>query len=572
MTLEDRAPNAPGTFDRFGLVGTTLAEKFRVERVVAEGGFGVIYAATQLSLDVPVALKVLKTPPEFNDTVRATWIEMFAHEAKTIARLRHPNIVNILDFGVAALSTGERVPWMALEWLAGETLADALQRRRGKAGRTPAEALEFMRPVLEAVAFAHEHGIAHRDLKPANIMLLPHPRGPSARLMDFGIAKAMAEGEVTTSGETRTQGKFAAFSPQYAAPEQITRARSGPWTDVHAMALILTEVLTDRPPYDASDPTMLYAQVLAPQRPTPARRGVNSGPWEAVLTRALALRPAERYPDAGALLAALEATATRGASAPIAPAPPTVIIDPGVMQAPNAAATPSALASTVHTGPHGLTGLAPRRIARPILVLGGALGALLVLGAAALVWPHVKPKSCDQTYACHNPSQEICVLGRNVCEPGRVGVADTTVTLDGADVRHYQVARLVTLGYRDPNWDGQTTFSASLDNGSYHVNLRLPKPLKPGTYVINPKNANASKRRADDVDASLAAMDSENAGWPGRYQGQYFSGATGNITLTSADDRFGGGFEGRAELDFVGGVEGNAHVHVSMHFRGMIPE
>ncbi|HWL84402.1 MAG TPA: serine/threonine-protein kinase [Polyangiaceae bacterium] len=310
--VEDSASGgSPSAYepDRFGLAGTTVAGKFRVERVVAEGGFGVVYAGTQLSLDAPIALKLLKTPPEFNDKARASWIEMFAREAKTVARLRHPYIVQVLDYGVVDLPTGERAPWMALEWLAGKTLANELRARRGLArGRSVAEALDLMRPVLEAVAFAHDHGIAHRDLKPENIMLVPNKRGaPLARLMDFGIAKAMSEGEQAPEGATRTQG-YVAFSPEYVAPEQLTRTRTGPWTDVHALGLILTEVLTDQPPYEnAADPTSRYTEVLSQWRPSPRRRGIDVGSWEAVLTRAMSLRPADRYTDASALLAALAA-------------------------------------------------------------------------------------------------------------------------------------------------------------------------------------------------------------------------------------------------------------------------
>ncbi|WP_394834407.1 serine/threonine protein kinase [Pendulispora rubella] len=562
MIPDDRARNAPGpwgTPDRFGLVGTTLAEKFRVERVVAEGGFGVVYAATQLSLDLPVALKVLKTPPEFNDTVRATWIEMFAREAKTVARLRHPHIVHILDYGVVALPTGGNAPWMALEWLAGETLAGALRVRRRKAGgRSPGEALQLMRPVFEAVAFAHEHGIAHRDLKPENIMLLAHKRGPLARLMDFGIAKAMAEGEVTTSGATHTQGTFAVFSPQYAAPEQITRARTGPWTDVHALALILTEVLTDQRPYDsAADPSVLYPQVLASSRPTPARRGVDVGPWEAVLTRALALRPADRYPDAGAFLAALDEAMGLSTVLPrqASLTEPSVIVDPSLLDA-----------DAVATGPRGFTGSAPRRISSWAFVMGGALGAGVLAAATTFLVHHVRSRPCDETFTCPEPSQQICSL-KGVCETSHAGVADTTVTLVGAGVRRYQVARLFTLMYRQST-QGRTMFQVGIDN-AYTVRIDLPPRLTVGTFPISLEHPMTVG--ADKSQALLFAANFGKPGWPGRFEGGYLPEG-GNVTLTAADDRYGGGFEGRAEIDFVGGADKTSRVHVSMHFRATIKQ
>src|SRR4051812_22508361 len=108
--------------DPFLLVGTVLEGRFRVERQVAEGGFGVVYLAHQMNLDRPVAIKVLKTPDGFDDRARADFHDKFAREAKTIARMRHANIVDAYDFGISEMPSGERAPWMALEWIDGTTL------------------------------------------------------------------------------------------------------------------------------------------------------------------------------------------------------------------------------------------------------------------------------------------------------------------------------------------------------------------------------------------------------------------------------------------------------------------
>lgn len=294
--------------DRFGLLGTTLDRKFRVERLIAEGGFGVVYKATHVMLERPIALKVLKTPEELNDAAKAAFIDGFSREAKASVKINHPNIVQVLDFGVAEMPNGEMAPYMALEWLEGRTLRDELRARRGQGGRSPAAALALLRPALEALAYAHDEGIAHRDIKPANMMLVPTRRGETIKLLDFGIAKLMEEGEEAGSGETKTRSLLNAFSLQYAAPEQIGGSRTGPWTDVHAMGLILTEVLTDQPPYDGKERTEICCEVLSPTRPTPAKRKIDVGPWEQVLAKALALRPADRYANAGELLAALEET------------------------------------------------------------------------------------------------------------------------------------------------------------------------------------------------------------------------------------------------------------------------
>ncbi len=333
--------------DRFNLVGSTLDRKFRVERLVAEGGFGVLYYGTHLMLDRPIALKVLKIPPGYSESGRATFIDGFAREAKTIVRISHQNIVQVLDFGVSPMPSGQMCPWMALEWLNGPTLREVLVARRGRGGQSPHEVLAMLRPVLEALAYAHEEGIAHRDIKPANMMLVPTKRGNVLKLLDFGIAKAMDDGEEAGSGHTATTSSLNAFSLAYAAPEQIGGSRTGPWTDVHAMALIISEMLTDQPPYDGRERTEICVDALSSRRPTPAKRNIDTGPWESVLITALSLRPVDRFPTASELLRALESTlagAMARASVPgmVPTAPGPAIAAPGAHASPGAYPPPAA--------------------------------------------------------------------------------------------------------------------------------------------------------------------------------------------------------------------------------------
>ena len=320
------APAAPDP-DPFGLVGATLDGKYRVDAAVAEGGFGVVYRATHASLGTRVAVKVLKVPGGLDDEARAEFLLAFQREAQLIAALDHPGVVRVLDFGASVTRGSLPAPWMVLQWIEGETLEADLDRRAaaGLTGRAPAEALALLRPVVEAVAHAHAAGVAHRDLKPANIMI---SRG-AARVLDFGIAKVMGDEDhhPGVTGCTATRSVVRAFTPDYAAPEQISGARTGPWTDVLALGLLLTQALTDRQPYDGADPTELYASALSDSRPTPARRGVDAGALEAVIAKAVSVRVSERYADAGELLAALDAAAGAappvGAEAPAASATPT---------------------------------------------------------------------------------------------------------------------------------------------------------------------------------------------------------------------------------------------------------
>jgi TolB-like protein len=292
---------APRPDDPFGLVGETLAGRFRIDRAVGEGGFGVVYRARQLALDRPVAIKVFKPSPDLPDAV-------FEAEARTVARLKHPGVVEVYDFAVTERAPGAALRWMALEWLEGRTLEAYLAeaRSRGTPRMGPAAALELLRPVLQAMAACHREGIVHRDLKPANILLAERHGGVASKVFDFGIAQTVpTDGDGAMAAGRTTRG-LPGFSPDYAAPEQVSYGRTGPWTDVHGLGLILTEVLTGEPPYPPGQPEDRFAAVVSAQRPTPAAKGVAVGRWESELARALARRPADRHQDAGVLLAALE--------------------------------------------------------------------------------------------------------------------------------------------------------------------------------------------------------------------------------------------------------------------------
>jgi len=140
-------------------------------------------------------------------------------------------------------------------------------------------------------------------------MLVKARRGePGMRVLDFGIAKVMEADEQPGSGQTATQTGESSYSLFYAAPEQLSRARTGPWTDVHALALVLVEMLMGQRAYRSVDSVAIYSDILDRERPTPGRFGVDVGPWEPVLARALALRPMDRYPNADELLSALESS------------------------------------------------------------------------------------------------------------------------------------------------------------------------------------------------------------------------------------------------------------------------
>ncbi|MFO0648215.1 MAG: serine/threonine-protein kinase [Polyangiales bacterium] len=242
------------------LVGSTLDEKYPLEAFVARGGFGAVYRSRHPALGCPVAIKVLTASAFVEDRAPAHFVEAFEREARIVAALDHPAIVRVLDVGAAPFGD-VRSPYIVLEWIEGETLEQRL-RGRDAGRRSPREAFELLRPVFDAIASAHEVGVVHRDLKPSNIMVSSPRRGASTtRVLDFGVAKTLDPEEGAPDWTDHTSDAFSSFSLSHAAPEQIGRLRSGPWTDVHALALLLVEVLVGERAYRGATTIELFASI-----------------------------------------------------------------------------------------------------------------------------------------------------------------------------------------------------------------------------------------------------------------------------------------------------------------------
>ncbi|MBI4701822.1 MAG: serine/threonine protein kinase [Deltaproteobacteria bacterium] len=292
-----------GAEDVFGLTGETVAGKYRVDALVGEGGFGVVYRGFHLDLEVAVALKCLKVPAHFTADARRLFLGQFRTEGKLLAKLgtAHLSIVRVYDIGEIERPGGAAVPYLVLEWLDGRELRAVIDERwqSGLGPWAEADALALLRPAIEALAAAHERGIAHRDIKPQNLFLANERQGTRLKVLDFGIAKAMQEGERATQLATRTATGFKPFSPWYGAPEQFLSEKygaTGPWTDVHAMGLIVAELVSGRPPLEGENAFALMVPATSAERPTPRRLGAQvSDGLEAVCQKALALHPRERF-------------------------------------------------------------------------------------------------------------------------------------------------------------------------------------------------------------------------------------------------------------------------------------
>ena len=302
---------------------TVLDGRYRVGRRVGAGGFGTVYAGWHLALERPVAIKMLRVD-EPHERDRQGLTARFLDEGRLLTRLRHPHIVEVYDLGVATV-LGVPTPYLVMEWCVGGSL-DRVLARTGRLALP--HALALLDVLCDAVAHAHEQGIAHRDIKPANVMLsrelstadAPAGLAEVARLIDFGIAKVLEPEGAAGSGRTQTASARSPYTLGYAAPEQVASSRTGPWTDVHALGLLLVELVTGRAPY--GDDEFAGLRAVDPTRPTPAAHGVDVGPVEPVLARALALRPTDRHRTARELQHALrEARAALTAAPSVAAAP-----------------------------------------------------------------------------------------------------------------------------------------------------------------------------------------------------------------------------------------------------------
>jgi len=359
--------NSTGLLDPFGLAGTLLEGQYRVDAVVGEGGFGIVYKGRHLSLDQPIAIKVLKGLDGGDAAINAVVLEKFRAEARLLYTLSQSSlhIVRALDFGAATTPSGIWAPFMILEWLDGRSLAaDLAERRaRGLRGRSVDEALAILEPVADGLSAAHRQQVAHRDIKPANVFLLGGSEGgPRVKILDFGIAKIMKEGEAVG-----TKGTFASFTWLYAAPEQLDPriGATGLATDVYAFGLLLTELLTDRAPIEGRDVVGIVKTATDPnRRPTPRTLGANvPDEIEAVCLRALSVDPKSRYANVAELWSALVAARSTRAATAAQSVVPSVVVAPrsSALPPPAAAAAPSAAAASAAATPDAMaeTSLAP---------------------------------------------------------------------------------------------------------------------------------------------------------------------------------------------------------------------
>ena len=278
------------------LTGKQLGN-YRVLAALGQGGMAKVYKGYQPLLDRYVAIKVLAAHFASDEEFRAR----FQREAAAIARLRHPNIVQVHDFGVEG-----QVYYMVMEYIAGDTLKNRIRAARDAGERlSPEEIIDLLRGLASALDYAHERSIVHRDIKPANIMLRVEEGGrgdqtPTPVLTDFGVAKILEGIQFTGTGMT-------IGTPDYMAPEQGSGQEVTCSADLYSLAVILYEMLVGELPFTADTPVAVLLQHISATPPSIRLRAPDRPPaLDSVLDRALAKKPEERYPSGAALVEAVE--------------------------------------------------------------------------------------------------------------------------------------------------------------------------------------------------------------------------------------------------------------------------
>ena len=268
--------------------GTLVANKYRVGEPIGRGAYSTVYAASQEPMGRAVALKIASGSTD-DPTLRAR----FTREARLLAAIDHPNVVRVYELGW--LESGPAA--IAMERLNGETL----QQRLEQVG--PMEegaAVAILRPVLDALTEVHGRSFVHRDLKPANVMLTGPRHAPVPKVLDFGIGKDLADGEQLTAA-----GKFVG-TPAYLAPEQMKpKTAVDARADLYTIGVLLFQMLTGRLPFVGPGARVIFAVISdTPARLSTLRSDVLPG-IDALVAKALAKDPAQRFQSAEEMSAAM---------------------------------------------------------------------------------------------------------------------------------------------------------------------------------------------------------------------------------------------------------------------------
>jgi serine/threonine protein kinase/tetratricopeptide (TPR) repeat protein len=305
--------------DPYNLVGRALVDKYRLDALVGMGGMGAVYSAFHLSTERQVAIKVLLPNLAIGNP---RLLELFGREAKVVGRLRHQNIVDIIDAGV----TIDGIAYIAMEWLEGRTLDEEIQRN----GPLNFQRIsEILRQVAEALQESHSQHIIHRDLKPSNIFLVKRANGrDQVKVVDFGISKSL--GDTGGSPVSSVMG-----TPQYASPEQFRLGENiDGRADIYSLGVVLFQMLTNALPFtDTTISALIHKHLNETPPPLRSLRSDIPPALDDLIGRMLAKQPADRPQRVGDIPDLFDAAIT-SSRVTVAADPPTVEAPPAFQQQP----------------------------------------------------------------------------------------------------------------------------------------------------------------------------------------------------------------------------------------------
>ncbi|MDB5373691.1 MAG: Serine/threonine protein kinase, partial [Belnapia sp.] len=359
------------------MIPNEIAAKYELRGTLGSGAMGIVYDCLDRNIQRRVAIKVVRLPPA-GDPEGEEAHGRFRREAQAAGRLSHPNIVGVYDYGENA-----ETAWIVMELVEGGSLKDRLDRKE----RFPVpEIARIMQQVLAALAYSHGRGVVHRDIKPGNIMLAQDAgEGATVKMADFGIAR-LENSSMTHDGTVMG-------TPSYMAPEQLRGETVDARADIWAAGVMLYQLLTGEKPFEGGFSAVMHKALHTEPSP-PSQLSVTAPrAFDAVITKALAKRPEDRYATAVAFAAAIRAAASAPAAAGAeatggggfagAGTLPGLDTDATMVGAP--AGGPRPLSGPAPVVPPARPGAAGGAKKRPIGLIAGGLGALAVAGVAAFL-------------------------------------------------------------------------------------------------------------------------------------------------------------------------------------------
>ncbi len=383
------------------LLGQTLAGKYRVEKLIKRGGMGAVYQGKHVLMDKTVAIKVLRPALAVDDDV----VARFSREAKAASRISHPHAVSVTDFG----ESENGIVFLVMEYLDGRTLKEII---RSEGAMSLTRVVEIIRQVTGALDAAHAQGVVHRDLKSDNIMVSQTNGGDWAKVLDFGIAKIQQPPSVKDADLTAPN--LVIGTPQYMSPEQCSQTQPpDARSDIYSLGVIIYEMLTGRVPFTGETATMIMMQQVQDAPPSVLATRPDLPPAvAAVIMRALAKVPADRFQTAGELFAALSSAAGEDVSAaprsaatianvPVSPAADdedeeTVVRPRATPQYAQPEAAPEAMAS-----------FSPWRIIGPAIIVIVVVFGIVFLLTRSAGQPQPKPAPGQTELAADPNSQPV---------------------------------------------------------------------------------------------------------------------------------------------------------------------